>query len=128
MRLYQGIDLVEMNKFRAVFTEKAALLSDIFSEHEREYCYSHRDPLFHLAARFACKEAGIKALGIGFYGFGTAHLFQEIEVLSSASGKPALAFHGWVAKISRKRGIQQTTVSISHAGNYCVATVILMGG
>jgi holo-[acyl-carrier protein] synthase len=128
MHIYQGIDLVEMNKFRAVFAERTALLVEIFSEREREYCYAHNDPLLHLAARFACKEAAIKALGVGFYGFGVTHIFQEIEIVASASGKPGLSFHGWVAKISRKRRIEQNTVSISHAGDYCVASVILIGG
>jgi holo-[acyl-carrier protein] synthase len=128
MQLYQGIDLVEMSKFRTVFAGRAALVEDIFTEQERQYCYAYEDPLLHLAARFACKEAAIKALGIGVCGSGIGHIFQEIEVLSSDSGKPGISFRGWTAKISKKRGVNQTTVSISHAGNYCVASVILIGG
>lgn len=128
MHIFQGIDLVEMTKFRLVFTGKATLLAEIFSPCEREFCYARRDPLLHLAARFACKEAGIKALGIGFHGLGVTHIFQEIEVLTSASGKPELSFHGWMAKISKKRRIEQTAVSISHTRLYCMASVILLGG
>jgi holo-[acyl-carrier protein] synthase len=127
VKVYQGIDLVEMSKFRTVFAGKTALVEEIFTQREREYCYVYGDPLLHLAARFACKEAAIKALGIGFYGFGIGHIFQEIEILSSDSGKPGISFHGWAAKISKKRGVNQTAVSISHAGNYCVASVILIG-
>jgi holo-[acyl-carrier protein] synthase len=126
MQLYQGIDIVEMGKFRAVFAEKPDLAAEIFTEREREYCYSWRDPWIHLAGRFACKEAGIKALEIGLCGLGMTHIFQEIEVFSSASGKPRLSLSGWVAKISTRRGVTQSTVSISHSGNYCVATVILV--
>lgn len=128
MHVYQGIDLVELHKFGAVFEGKSELLGEIFSQCEREYCSAHHDPLLHLAGRFACKEAALKALGIGFCGFGFTHLLQEIEVLAGPSGKPALSFHGWVAKISRKRRITQTTVSLSHTGHYCVASVILIGG
>ncbi len=128
MQVYQGIDLVEIGKFKSVFAAKTALLEEIFTEQERVYCFSCRDPWQHLAARFACKEAGIKALEIGFLPFGATHIFLEIEVLSKGSGKPRLSFHGWAAKISRKRGVEQTSVSISHAGSYCVATVILIGG
>jgi holo-[acyl-carrier protein] synthase len=128
MQVYQGIDLVEIGKFKRVFDGKTMLLEEIFTEQERAYCFSYRDPWQHLAARFACKEAGIKALEIGFVPFGATHIFREIEVLSRDSGKPRLLFHEWVARISRKRGVEQTSVSISHAGNYCVATVILIGG
>jgi len=127
MQIYQGIDIVEMGKFRAVFGGRAELLSEIFTDREREYCHSRRDPLLHLAARFACKEAVIKALDIGFWGFGTGHLFQEIEVVSRGSGKPGLSFHGWAAKIYARRAVTQAAVSISHAGNYCAAGVILIG-
>jgi holo-[acyl-carrier protein] synthase len=126
MQIYQGIDIVEMGKFRAVFAGKPDLVAEIFTEREREYCSSWRDPWVHLAARFASKEAGCKALGIGLQGFGMTHIFQEIEVLSTGSGKPALSFLGWVEKIGKKRGITQSSVSISHSGNYCVAAVILV--
>ena len=128
MQIYQGIDLVEMSKFRTVFAGRATLVEEIFTEQERNYCYAHKDPLLHLAARFACKEAAIKALGLGLCGVGIGHVFQEIEVLSTDSGKPAISFHGWAAKISRKRGVNHASVSISHAGSYCVASVLLMGG
>lgn len=128
MQVHQGVDLVEIRKFKNVFDGKTALLEEVFTDQERAYCFSNRDPWQHLAARFACKEAGIKALEIGFLPFGVTHIFQEIEVLSRGSGKPQLSFHGWVARIIKKRGVEQTRVSISHAGNYCVATVILIGG
>ncbi|RJQ44160.1 MAG: holo-[acyl-carrier-protein] synthase [Nitrospiraceae bacterium] len=126
MELYQGIDMVQVSKFRDVFRKHTNFASDIFTEKEREYCETRKDPHIHFAGRFAVKEAALKALGIGMSGSGIDHAFQEIETIPGASGKPLLGFSGWVEKISRKRGIRQITVSISHSGDYAVASVILV--
>jgi len=127
MKIYQGVDIVEITKFRKVLTTHAGSLSDLFTEEETGYCSGKRDPYVHYAARFAAKEAVLKALGIGMSGVGIDGAFREIEVLNSSSGKPELRFHGWAEKMSRKKKISQATVSISHSGDYAVATVILTG-
>jgi len=127
MQIYQGIDLVELSKFKEIFMKNEGLVSDIFTEKESAYCAAKKDPYIHFAGRFAAKEAGRKALGIGMSGSGIDNTFREIEVLNTASGKPELFFHGWTEKISAKRKISQATVSISHSGSYAVATVILTG-
>ncbi|RJQ52668.1 MAG: holo-[acyl-carrier-protein] synthase [Nitrospiraceae bacterium] len=127
MKLYQGIDIVEVGKFRKVLLRNNNFMTDIFTDKERDYCLSKKDPDIHFAGRFAVKEAGLKALGIGMSGSGIDHAFQEIETVPGASGKPALSFRGWVKKISDKRGINQFTVSISHSADYAVASVILAG-
>ena len=72
-------------------------------------------------------KASLKALGIGMSGTGIDNTLKEIEILPGSSGKPLLSFSGWTEKISRKKGIKQFTVSISHSENYAVATVILTG-
>lgn len=128
MQACQGIDLVEIGKFMKVFQGRTDLVHDIFTEQELAYCFSCRNPWPHLAARFACKEACIKALGLGCFPFGATQIFKEIEVLSKPSGQPRLSLHGWVDRISKKRGVAQASVSISHAGDYCVASVMLIGG
>ncbi len=127
MKLYQGIDIVEVGKFKKILLRNDNFIADIFTEQEREYCLSRKDPYIHFAGRFAVKEASMKALGIGFSGPGIDHAFLEIETLTGASGKPVLSFSGWVGKISRKQRINQQTVSISHSSDYAVATVILVG-
>ena len=127
MRIYQGVDIVELTKFREIFTKNEGLIPDIFTKKEAAYCAAKKDPYIHFAGRFAAKEAGRKALGIGMSGVGIDNTFREIEVLNAASGRPELFFHGWTEKISSKRKISQATVSISHSGNYAVATVILTG-
>ncbi|MBI4847858.1 MAG: holo-ACP synthase [Nitrospirae bacterium] len=127
MKIYQGIDIVGISKFRNIALKNKSFMSDIFTEKEREYCLSRKDPHIHFAGRFAVKEASLKALGIGMSGAGVDHSFQEIETVPGPSGKPALSFTGWVKKMSRKRKINQLTVSISHSSDYAVASVILVG-
>ncbi len=127
MQIYQGVDIVDVVKFSKVFNAHRDFVSDIFSGKERAYCMSKRDPSIHFAGRFAAKEAGLKALGIGFSGRGIDHTLKEIEVIAGPSGRPELSFSGWAKKISRKKRIDRLTVSISHSGNYAVATVILTG-
>lgn len=127
MKIYQGVDLVGIAKFKDIFQRNKDFISDIFTEEEREYCLSKKEPYIHFAGRFAAKEACIKALGIGLSGAGIDHTFQEIEVTSHSSGKPLLSVNGWAAKVAAKKGISQLTVSISHSSDYAVATVILAG-
>lgn len=127
MKIYQGVDLVGIAKFKDIFQRNKDFISDIFTEEEREYCLSKKEPYIHFAGRFAAKEACIKALGIGLSGAGIDHSFQEIEVTSHSSGKPLISINGWAAKVAAKRGISQLTVSISHSSDYAVATVILAG-
>ena len=83
------------------------------------------DPYVHLAGRFAAKEACLKALGTGLSGSGIDGALREIEVAPERSGRPALSLSGWTEKIGRRRKVYQYTVSISHAGDFAIASVIL---
>jgi holo-[acyl-carrier protein] synthase len=125
MRIYQGVDLVEIPKLAGILERHRDFAAEIFSTGEREYCDSKKDRYAHFAGRFAAKEALMKALGTGFSGVGIDRLFQEIEVTNHVSGRPVLSVTGWAEKICRKKRIDQFTVSISHSADYAVATVIL---
>ncbi len=127
MNIYQGVDIVDIEKLKKVFTANKDFASDIFTEYERDYCMSRKDPFPHFSARFAAKEAALKALGIGMSGTGIDHAFQEIEIVRGPSGKPGLSLSGWTEKISRKKNVDQLTVSLSHSADYAVATVIMTG-
>jgi holo-[acyl-carrier protein] synthase len=127
IRIYQGVDLVGVAKFKDILKRNEGFISDIFTEAERNYCLSKKEPHVHFAGRFAAKEACMKALGVGLSGTGIDHTFQEIEVTSHSSGKPIISVSGWAAKSAAKKGINQLTVSISHSSDYAVATVILAG-
>jgi len=125
--IHQGVDLVELSKFKEVLQRNSEFVRDMFTERERAYCESMKDPTVHFAGRFAAKESYAKALGTGFSGTGIDHLFQEIEVTSNPSGKPEISVRGWAAKMAKKRKIRQSSVSISHTAHYAVASVILVG-
>ncbi len=124
MRIYQGLDIVDVEKFRDVYERHPGFGDDVFTEREREYCFSKRDPYPHLAGRFAAKEACLKALGVGLGSAGTGRL-GSIEVLSEGSGRPVIRLSGWVERLCRRLGRGGISVSISHSGGYSVSSVII---
>jgi len=125
MRILQGVDLVELEKFREVFSRHPSFAEDLFTEGERAYCGSRRNSSLHFAGRFAAKEATLKALGIGIT-TGLDRALREVEILRTDSGRPTLNLHGWVGRLGGRLRLRQTTVSISHSAAYVVATVILL--
>jgi holo-[acyl-carrier protein] synthase len=127
MKVLQGVDLVALDKFQDLLSRHPALAHDLFTERERAYCESQKSPTTHFAGRFAAKEAALKALGIGIT-TGIDRAFREVEVTRAESGKPLLAFHGWLATLGERLGVNQATVSISHSAEYAMAMVILLCG
>ena len=126
MRIYQGVDLVEVSRIREVYERHEAFGREIFTESESAFCLARRNPYPHFAGRFAVKEACMKAFGVGMGGFGAGGRFLEIEVETAPSGKPTLRLLGSMERMGRRRGISQATVSISHTREHAVATVILV--
>lgn len=125
IHILQGIDIVPVSKIKGILLTRPQFAEEIFTDREREYCYSRPDPYVHLAGRFAAKEACLKALGTGLSGSGIDGALREIEVTSEKSGRPVLSVSGWTEKIGRRRKIYQYTVSISHSGDFAIASVIL---
>jgi len=130
MRIYQGVDMVEVGRLREAWERTEGFRKEVFTEAESAYCLQRADPYPHLAARFAVKEACLKAFGVGLGapgGLGGLGRLREVEVESSPSGRPVLRLHGSVERMSRRRRIRQSTVSISHTRELAVATVVLVG-
>ncbi len=127
IRIFQGIDLVNIAKLQQVMAKHDAFIQEVFTCQERDYCLASAHPQVHFAGRFAVKEACLKALGQGLSATGIDRVLLDIELLSRASGPPQLVLHGWAAALGRKRQIVQRTVSISHSGDYAVAMVVLVG-
>lgn len=83
-----GIDLVETARIKIAEKRTPGFLQKVFTEGELAYCLKHKDPYPRLAARFAAKEAVVKALGSGFRGID----FLDIEIRPNTLGKPEVHF------------------------------------
>src|SRR5215470_20156586 len=94
----------------------------LFTVGERDYCRTHRDPLPHLAARFAAKEAASKALGSGMSG-GVG--FKQIEVLQPGGRVPTLLFHGPALELFQSLGCNASHLTLAHDAGVAVACVVL---
>ena len=125
IRIYQGIDIVEVSKLRKILQKNPAFAAEVFTEKERAYCMSHKNHIVHMAGRLAAKEACLKALGTGLSGISGSLL--DIEISNLPSGRPELRLSGWIGRLGRKKKISEKTVSISHSGSYAVASVIMLG-
>lgn len=127
MRLYQGVDLVEVARLREAYERHEVFGRDIFTEEESAFCLRHRNPFPHFAARFAAKEACLKAFGVGLGGFGATGRMREVEVESAPSGKPSLRLHGSMERMGKRKRIRQATVTLSHTLDLAIAMVTLVG-
>jgi holo-[acyl-carrier protein] synthase len=123
MILGLGTDLVEVGRFRLALERRATLAERLFTDGEREYGFGHRDPAESLAARFAAKEAVMKALGVGLGDFE----FRDVEVQRDASGEPSLALTGKARAIAADRGVVTWMLSLSHTDTTALAVVIALG-
>ena len=116
-----GIDNIEVDRVRKQL-EKNRFKEKIFSPAEIEYCDNRKNFAERYAARFAAKEAFLKAIGTGWQG-GLA--FNEIEVLNDKLGKPVLKLYGKVKAFVEENGLENIHVSLTHLKNYASAIVII---
>ena len=113
-----GVDIIEISRVAATVDRFGdRFLQRIFTAGEIAYCRG-RAP--QLAARFAAKEAVMKALGTGTRGVG----WQEVEVTRKRTGEPGIELHGRAAERAKKLGIDRIALSISHSREYAVASVV----
>lgn len=126
MRLIgHGIDIIEISRIAGMRADHPdRFLERCFSPGERAYAESSRRCDEHLAGRFAAKEAAMKALGTGWR---SGIAWTDIEVVLLPSGRPTLRLHGKAAEIAGELGITSWSVSLSHAEDYAVASVLAMG-
>jgi holo-[acyl-carrier protein] synthase len=117
-----GTDIIEVERLQALLQKGEAYLETIFSENEINYCESKGRKAEHYAARFAVKEAFLKALGTGWR---DGIRFSEIEVSNDALGKPQLKLYGTAKEKASINEIKQMSVSLSHIKEIAIAVVIL---
>ena len=118
-QIHSGIDIIEIARIKNVLTKHPnRFLEKIFTEYERNYC---RGRSTQLAARFAAKEAAMKALGTGVRGVG----WKEIEVQRLPSGKPFIKLYGRAKERAKFIGVEKIELSISHSKELATAMVIM---
>lgn len=116
-----GVDVCEVGRLRRALA-RAGFRRRVFSETEARYCDRRAHPEIHFAARFAAKEAYFKALGTGWSG-GIG--WRDVSVRARRAGRPTLRVDGAAARASRALGVTRSHLSLSHAGDYAVAVVVL---
>jgi holo-[acyl-carrier protein] synthase len=115
-----GIDAVDIERFRTSLARTPSMRERLFTTEELEYVAPKADPVPSLAARFAAREAVMKAMGLGLGAFG----FHEVWVTRAASGAPSLAITGRALELAVDRGITGWHLSISHSGLVAIAYVL----
>jgi holo-[acyl-carrier protein] synthase len=118
-----GIDLVEIHRIQqSVDRYGARFLNKVFTAAEQAYCLRKRNAAESLAARFAAKEAGAKALGTGI---SRGVTWLEIEVVREPGGRPTLRFHGRAAEMAGRLNAHRAALSITHTRDMAMASVVL---
>lgn len=118
-----GIDIVATSRFqRFLDQDNSAILERLFTPAERARCAGRKDSASCLAARFAAKEAFMKALGTGLR---DGIVWHDVEVVNDALGKPGLSLSGRAGEMLREQAVNAPLLSISHDGGHSVAMVVL---
>ena len=117
-----GTDIIEVERVEEKLLRTASLKNKLFTPTEIAYCESKHRPALHFAARFAAKEAFLKAMGTGWSG---GHQFSEIEIINNSLGKPLLYVHGKVKEFCEAHGIGAMEVSLTHIKDVASAVVVL---
>jgi holo-[acyl-carrier protein] synthase len=115
-----GIDAVDIERFRRSLERTPSMQQRIFTDSELAYVAPKADPVPSLAARFASREAVMKAMGLGLGAFG----FHEVWVDHRESGEPRLNVTGRAAQLADERGIESWHLSITHTDQVAIAYVV----
>ncbi|HEY1116133.1 MAG TPA: holo-ACP synthase [Acidimicrobiales bacterium] len=117
-----GIDLVDVDRFRRSLLRTPSMRERMFTDGERAYAETANDPTERYAARFAAKEAVMKAMGVGLGAFG----FHDVEVLRDEGGRPSLRVIGAAELLAVERGVQAWQISLTHTATSAGAVVMAL--
>jgi holo-[acyl-carrier protein] synthase len=118
-----GIDIAEVPRIAAAIERYGErFLKRVFTGAEIQYCESKVNRTERYAARFAAKEAGLKAIGTGWKRGGGWH---EVEVRREPGGRPTVVFSGKAGEFAARLGVRRALLSLSHTAQYAIAQVIL---
>ena len=117
-----GIDNIEVERIKKQINSSTKFKEKIFTAKEIEYCESKKNYAENFAARFAAKEAFLKAIGTGW---GEGLQFQDIEVLNDKKGKPQIYLHEKAKQIILDNKLTKIHVSLSHLKEIASAIIII---
>jgi holo-[acyl-carrier protein] synthase len=118
-----GLDATEIPRIAATYRRFGErFVRRVFTSQEAAYCLRRRDPVPHLAGRFAAKEAAMKALGTGR---ARGVLWHDIEVVRAPGAAPQLRLHGGAQRAFQALGATGMLVTITHSETLALAHVIL---
>ena len=115
-----GVDLVEVARI-ARLDRQTGGLAGVLTPGELAYCRGRVRPPEHLAARFAAKEAVLKALGTGA---GGGLRWTDVELVNDEAGRPRVLLHGAATVLAARRGLADLDVSLSHTAELAIAHVV----
>ena len=117
-----GLDIAEIDRIGAAIERHGKpILERLYTPQEIAYCESHKNRFERYAARFAAKEAAMKALGTGWR---LGVRWRDIEVRREPSGKPALNLEGVARQFADRLSVKNISLTITHSGNLALAEVI----
>ena len=119
-----GTDLFDVDRMRRQLEGDAEFSASVFTPSEIAYCAAKRDPAPHFAARFAAKEAALKALADAG---GAGSFWQDAEVQRRNDGKPTLELSGRLADLAAGLEVRRIHLSLTHTDQLAAATVVLEG-
>jgi len=117
-----GTDIIEIARVDEKMRRTGGLKTRVFTPREIAYCEAKAKSAQHYAARFAAKEAFLKAIGTGWRG---GYRFVDIEILNNEQGKPELVLQGKVKDFCEENGISGLHVTLSHIKDLAKAVVVL---
>lgn len=117
-----GVDLCEVDRMRTALARTPGLRDRLFSTAEQAYCDRRRDPAERYAARFAAKEAVLKALGVGL----GACKWTDIEVAKADSGAPSVVLHGRAQALAAAQHVESWRLTITHTRHVAEAIAVAL--
>lgn len=122
MILGTGVDICEVARIGASLARFGdRFVERVFTREEIRYCRSKKNSVERFAARFAAKEAAMKALGTGA---SRGVMWTSIEVGHAPGGRPVLRLHGAAAEIAEQTGVRRMSLSVTHTESQAMAIVI----
>ena len=118
-----GVDIVEVPRIaQTIARHGERFVRRVFTDAEIRYCEAKANKVERYAARFAAKEAALKAIGTG-WARGVA--WREVEVRREPGGRPTIGFSGRAAEFAGGLGVKRASLSMSHTAEHAIAQVIL---